>query len=473
MSDKDRDPTSPAAAKPTTRRGRSPAEPTGPAPGMAGEDVGASRPEGAPAEFPPAGAGADIVAPAHRAVVAASEPLQTVESMPELAPGSAAPDRERAEPVGGPEQDGSVNIAAVQNASGKPDSERAPTELAEGPWSDHPDAPAPAYRPPPPPKSGREIAMAALALAVLLPGALYAYLAANGGFDRDDGRISRLESAVATLRATPPPKSEVARGDFDKLAARVDQVDKAVGALAQRQTTAADGRFGDAKDAAEQAKKAAESAASAQSAAAKVAPLEIRVADIEKRLAAFEQAAAGGPKPTSNAPSLLVLSRTVANDLSNGLPYAGELDVLARLGADPKLIEVLKPFADKGAPSPSSLGTEFESELAAARAKVAGSDAPVGLWERVTSVLGHLIRVRSIGADEPGNPAAAVEAALARGDLAAAADGWNSLPVFEKGATPVSGGRIKALAAAHDAARRVSDAALEAIRQAGSAENGG
>jgi hypothetical protein len=316
------------------------------------------------------------------------------------------------------------------------------------------------------------MALAALLLAVLLPGALLAYLSASGVFNGDSERVSRLESAVTTLRATPAPRVEVTRGDLDKLTARVGQLDKTVGSLAERPVET--GQGGEAREAAEQAKKAADSAASsAQNAAAKVEQLESKIADIDKRLAALEQTAAGHQKPASNAPSMLILARTVTNDLSTGVPYSGELDALTRLGADPKLVEALKPFAEKGAPSPSSLGTDFRGELAAARAKVAGSSTPNGWWERVTGMLGQFIRVRDLGGEEPGSPTAPVEAALARGDLAAAADAWASLPVFEKSATTASGGHIKALAAAHDAARRLSDQALETIRRAGSAENGG
>jgi len=79
----------------------------------------------------------------------------------------------------------------------------------------------------------------------------------------------------------------------------------------------------------------------------------------------------------------------------------------------------------------------------------------------------------ALGADEAASPAATVEAALTRGDAAAGLEAWNALPVFEKGATPVSGARIKALAEAVAAARRIGASALETIRRSGSGENGG
>jgi hypothetical protein len=460
MSDKDQGKASLDAAKPKGRRGASPdgdkgkdAEPD------SGFELASSR------QAASSVTGADLRAGP------GSEPAPRIESRPELAHPSADPPREQTQPAGTTAHDVVVNSPDGPAAQGEPLSQTGRAEAPEQAWGDRGGAAAPRQEPPFAPNSGRGMALAALLLAVLLPGALLAYLSASGVFNGDSERVSRLESAVTTLRAAPAPKVEVTRGDLDKLAARLDQLDKAFGTLAQRPVET--GQGGDAREATEQAKKAAESAASAQSAATKVEQLESKIADMERQLAALEQTAAGHQKPASNAPSMLILARTITNDLPTGVPYAGELDALARLGADAKLVEALKPFAEKGAPSPSSLGSDFRGELAAARAKVAGSAAPTGWWERVTGMLGQFIRVRDVGGEEPGSPAAPVEAALARGDLAAAADAWASLPVFEKSATAVSGARIKALAAAYDAARRLSDQALEAIRRTGSAENGG
>jgi hypothetical protein len=81
--------------------------------------------------------------------------------------------------------------------------------------------------------------------------------------------------------------------------------------------------------------------------------------------------------------------------------------------------------------------------------------------------------VRHIGADEAGSPAGTVEQALARSDIAAARDAWEALPVFEKGATPHAGGRIKGLAEAYAASRKISTAALDAIRRSSTTDNGG
>jgi hypothetical protein len=309
----------------------------------------------------------------------------------------------------------------------------------------------------------------------------------SGVFDRDETRLAKLESAVAELRTTPQPKPDVSRADIDKLAARLADLEKRSAVEASRPQTSPSGAAAsasgpggaeiaaavrDAKDALTLAKAAEAAARSVEALTGRLAALETKIVALEKRLSAVEQAAPARTKESSNAASVLVMARTVIADLPSGTPYAGELDALARLGADPKLVEALRSFAEKGAPSAASLAEAFAAELNLAREKVAESEQPAGFWDRVTGMFGRLVHVRRIGADEPGSPAAAVEAALTRGDVAAAADAWNALPVFEKGATPNSGARIKAVAEAYAAARRMGETALETIRRSG-ADNGG
>ena len=167
------------------------------------------------------------------------------------------------------------------------------------------------------------------------------------------------------------------------------------------------------------------------------------------------------------------MARAIEADLNRGVSYAGELDALSRLGADPKRVEALRPFADKGAPSPASLASDFENELEAARKKVAETSQPANWWDRITGFLSRIVRVRHIGIDEPGSPAGAVEQPLMRGDIEAARESWNALPVFEKNATPRSGARIKALAEAYGATRQISNTALEAVRRSSDTDSGG
>jgi hypothetical protein len=366
-----------------------------------------------------------------------------------------------------------------------PEAPRPPSEEPpSSPWRPSGHEAPPSASPLPKPGGGRALALAALALSLLLPGALYAYLAASGVLDRDPARLQRLESEVETLRAAPATQPEVTRADFDQLAARLQELARTVAAERQRPQApsaasldsiaseiAAASR--DAKEALSLAKTAADSANSAQSATARLASIESKLVGLEKQLATLEQSVTARPKQDVNAPSILVMGRAIEADLSSGVPYVGELDALSRLGAEAKLVEALRPFAEKGAPSAASLATDFEMELEAARQKVADATPPANLWDRFLAFLGRIVRVRHIGVDEAGSPAGTVEAALLRGDIAAAGDAWEGLPVFEKSATPRSGARIKALADANAASRRISAAALEAIRRSGSTDSGG
>jgi hypothetical protein len=426
----------------------------------------------------------------------------SVDSLPPE-PAATAPQHEQP-----PESEESGAAIHPESASvetqptGQTPPEQAPPEPAnprdeawqEDVWRETRDEadPPPPPLPPPERRSSRSLALAALALSILLPALLYVYLQMSGAFDRQDGeRIAGLESSVAALRASPAPKPEVTRSELDKLAARLDALEKSVAALERRPVSqSAPGPSGpgpslaelggqieaasrEAKDALARARAAEDAGKGVAGLASRLDLLETRIAAVEKRLAAGESAGPARPKESANAPSILVMARVVAADLRSGAPFAGELDTLARLGADPALVAWLRPFADKGAPLPASLASDFEAELNAAREKVTKAEAPQGWWGSFTAKLGSLVRVRHIGADDPGSPAAGVETALSRGDMVAALDAWNGLPVFEKGATPNSGARIKALANAYDAAKRIGDAALEAIRRSGTTDNGG
>jgi hypothetical protein len=478
MSDTDRPGTSSSAgaAKSTPRRGRAakraeparPAEDTSPAP---------RQPEATPDSGRDPGS-------AENAALAAGAPER--EAL-QAGPSALGPDRASREglPDGVAAPTGHKEEATPSSDAPplRPDAPPPPAEeKAPSPWR-HIGEKAP---PPPLPAPGatttRLLAVAALLLSLILPGALYAYLAASGVFDRVPERLAQVESAVEALRSTPAAKPEVTRADVDKLAARVDELEKAIAAQGQRPPSSAslDALAGkieaasrDASDALSAARSAADSAKGAQSAAARLANVESKLVVLEKELATLEQSVTGRPKQDANAPSILVMARAIEADLNRGVPYAGELDALSRLGADAKLVEALRPFAEKGAPSPASLAGDFENELEAAREKVAETTQPANWWERLMGYLGQIVRVRHIGIDEAGSPAGTVEAALLRGDIAAARDAWEALPVFEKGATPHSGARIKALAEAYSASRKISTAALEAIRRTSTTDNGG
>ena len=485
MSDTDRPGPSPeaGAAKSKPRRGRA-ASATESA--RAGE--GASRAPGeaevrrdsrsetpAVGTSPEASRGASIeAAPPEREALRAGPSVQgpDQEGREEPAGDTAAPISHKKEPA--PPPDGAPPRRL--NAPRPP-----PEEKASSPWrhvgekASLPSSPAPGAR------TARTLATAALVLSLLLPGALYVYLAASGILDRDPERLARAENAIEALRATSAPKQEVARADLDKIAARIDALEKAVAAQGQRPATASldalsariDAASRDAKEALSTAKSAADTTNGAQPAASRLAALESRVVALDKQVATLEQSVTARPKQDVNAPSILVMARAIEADLNRGVPYEGELDALSRLGADAKLVDALRPFAERGAPSPASLASDFENELEAAREKVAETTQPANWWDRLMYVLNRIVRVRHIGADETGTPAGSVEAALLRGDVRAARDAWDVLPVFEKSSTPHSGARIKALAEAYAASRQISTAALEVIRHSSGADNGG
>jgi hypothetical protein len=504
MSDTERRGTSSEAGAPKSksRRGRGAVSPAEAAPKPEGETVAASPIDpagrssaepGVDAGIPPAEAEpADKASSAQ--VLARDQLLANKQTLASEQQPAGLPDRasDQATREGSGARISDLDESGPPPQSGTPPPERdgpkAPPEEPASPWRGSGDAARPPLSSRPKPTGARALALAALLLSLILPGALYAYLAASGVFERDPARLARLESSIEALRAAPLAKPDVSRADFDKLAARLDQLEKALAAEAQRPqasspsgstasleavATQIEAASRDAKEALSLARTAADSANSAQAAAARLASVESKLVVLEKQLAILEQSVSSRPKADVNAPSILVMARAIEVDLKSGVAYVGELDALSRLGVDAKLVETLRPFAEKGAPSAASLAADFEAELEAAREKVANATPPANLWDRLTALLGRIVRVRHIGADEAGSPAGTVETALLRGEVAGARDAWDALPVFEKSATPVSGGHIKALADAEAASRRIGAVALEAIRRSGSTDNGG
>ncbi|MBV9138678.1 MAG: hypothetical protein JO357_16620 [Hyphomicrobiales bacterium] len=483
MSDTDRSGTAPEASAAKSKPGRRRAGSAGDAASGRGENsLASSVTESAPAELGstdpeatgamPASSSKGEELPANPLGSKPDQPKReaAAEATAEVAPEATTPLKDR------------EDAAAAASSSTPPQDNLTPSEpAAPSPWRHLGEEPPP-RSPSPEPRSARVLASVALALSIILPAALYAYLALSGVLDHGPERLGRLEREVDALKTSSATKPEVTRADLDKLAARLEALEKAVPAQGQRPAAAGsldnltariDAASRDARDALSAARSAAETASGVQSSATRLTNVESKLVALQKELATLEQSVTARPKQDVNAPSILVMSRAIEADLNRDVAYGGELDALSRLGADPKLVETLRPFAEKGAPSSASLASDFENELEAAREKVAETSQPANWWNRAVGIVGRIVRVRHIGADEPGSPAGAVEEALLRGDIEAAREAWEALPVFEKNATPHSGARIKELADAYKAARQISSDALDAIRRSSSTDSGG
>lgn len=162
----------------------------------------------------------------------------------------------------------------------------------------------------------------------------------------------------------------------------------------------------------------------------------------------------------------VVLAERLADALRSGTPYADVLEALRKSGAEAERLKPLEPFAEKGAPTASTLLASFEPlEAQILRDQRVAS----GEWsDRVLRMLDKVVTVRPV--NEPGDsgvPAtlARIRQALTSGDMGEAASAWSSLPEPARRISEVWGQQATALAGAQQASRELSTDALAALNR--------
>ena len=175
------------------------------------------------------------------------------------------------------------------------------------------------------------------------------------------GRVAKLEAAGTT---PPPSASDPA------LAARVAALETQVTALAE--AVGVLGRRGDeALAAAREARVRADAGAAEISELTQKPPAAVDRGEFEalaNRVAAAERSEKAAEKAAESADRAvrLALAATALNAAAErGDAFAAELATVKALGADPKLLAALQPFARAGVPSAAALARQF-SELAPA-----------------------------------------------------------------------------------------------------------
>ena len=296
MSDTDRSGTAPEASAAKSKPGRRRAGSAGDAAGGRGEtSLASSVTESAPAELGstdpeatgamPASSSKGEELPANPLGSKPDQPKReaTAEEAPKVAP-EVAP--EATTPLKDRE-----DAAAAASSSTPPQDNLTPSEpAAPSPWRHLGEEPPP-RSPSPEPRSARVLASVALALSIILPAALYAYLALSGVLDHGPERLGRLEREVDALKTSSAAKPEVTRADLDKLAARLEALEKAVPAQGQRPAAAGsldaltariDAASRDARDALSAARSAAETASGVQSSATRLTNVESKLVALQK-----------------------------------------------------------------------------------------------------------------------------------------------------------------------------------------------
>jgi hypothetical protein len=275
------------------------------------------------------------------------------------------------------------------------------------------------------------------------------------------GRVAKLEAAGAT-----PPQGA---GD-PALAARIAALDTEVKALSE--TVGVLGRRNeDALAAAREARVRADAGAAEISELTQKPPASVdrgdfealanRVATVERSEKAAEKAAASADRAVRLALAATALNAAV----ERGDAFAAELAAVKALGADPKLVAALEPFARAGVPTAAALARQF-SELAPALQQAAEPPPREGVLGRLQLNAEKLVRIRRVD-EAPGSDAAAIvarsEAKAARGDLAGAAAEVAQLPPNARAPAEAWSKSVQARTAAIDASRRLAADALAGL----------
>jgi hypothetical protein len=359
-----------------------------------------------------------------------------------------------------------------------------------------PDVPA---SPPPeaPPRRGVSwlgIAVAGIGLVLAVLGVVSLLLSRDNGVSALDARLAGVELDLRDLAARAPPpaadpkaldavagrvaKLEAAgvtppQGASDPaLAARVAALETQINALAE--AVGVLGRRNDeALAAAREARVRADAGAAEISELTQKPPAAVDRGEFEalaNRVAAAERSEKAAEKAAESADRAvrLALAATALNAaVERGDAFAAELAAVKTLGADPKLVAALEPFARSGVPSAAALARQF-SELAPALLQAAEPPSREGVLGRLQMNAEKLVRIRRVD-EAPGSDAAAIvarsEAKASRGDLAGVAAELSQLPPNARAPAEAWIKSVQARTAAIDASRRLAADALAGLNK--------
>jgi uroporphyrinogen-III synthase len=302
-------------------------------------------------------------------------------------------------------------------------------------------------------------------------------------------RLEQMDEALKRLAASAPPNADEMRALRDlvqRLAARVDAMPQGAGdpAAAQRlaealkelgdKLAALDARVA-ALAAGDPAKAAAEARALAQKLEGEMAALRQAVAAQGERLAAL--AAESGRRAAESDAPLVVAVGQLRAAAERGQPFRPALDAVAALARDrpgfKAPLDALAPHAGTGAKTLAALRRDFDR--IGVSAQRAAERAAEGDWiDRAWARLVSLVSVRRTGeaatGDGPGALVSRAEAALARGDLAAALAALEKLPPAGRAAAAAWMAEARARAAVDTALAALDRLAIDLISGAGKGE---
>jgi hypothetical protein len=202
-----------------------------------------------------------------------------------------------------------------------------------------------------------------------------------------------------------------------------------------------------------------------------LAPFSQRLDKLEGALAAPKtenRVAAEPAAPSRDGAGLAVVAQALNDRLRAGAPFPLEQTALEHLGADPAKLAVLKPFAEKGAPTPGALAGDF-AKISPAILAAAAPQSSAGFVDRLIANMGKVVKVTRVGEVAGDDPAALVSqigAALARGQIGPATAAWARLPEAARQISKEWAGEAQSRLAADQAAQDILDDAMTRLAAA-------
>ncbi|WP_244423624.1 phage tail protein [Nitratireductor pacificus] len=278
--------------------------------------------------------------------------------------------------------------------------------------------------------------------------------------DALDGRISELDSQLATLQDAVSSGAAGDGASAEALAARLSNLEAAAGAggddAALQEVTS---RIATLQ--ADIAKASEDTGAAASASSENAAALSRLSAEIESLR---QEVAKNNDAPRM---ALVIAASALKSAVERGAPFAGELDTYAAIAPDAEALAPLREHAAKGVPSRTTLAAqvpEFATRIVAAANRASGNDG--GIIDNLMSSARSLVVVRPVGSVE-GNGvdaiAARFEAAVIAGDYQKALAEYETLPDAGKQA---AGDFAQMLAARHAADEALDKALSDALKGA-------
>jgi hypothetical protein len=305
--------------------------------------------------------------------------------------------------------------------------------------------------------------------------------ARSTGADEISARLDRIEQALQG-----PPRTDAAlAGRVAGAEAQGKALGDSLAALTRRVddlAAAAQSALAEAKSAAAAADAAKEAAKEAAKTAASPPPSAVQRSDIEaieSRVAALQNAVksldtvlaqrASSINAADRTMRLAIAAEALRAAVDRGAPFVAELAAAKVLGADPKAVTTLEPFAAQGLTSTGDLGRELTALVPAIDRAVEPASNNASLLATLESRARKLVRITPVGtaAQPAGNDPAAVIARLnadaARGDIDGALAEIAQLPDEARALAQAWVDKAAARQAALADGRRIAAEALSAL----------